>query len=95
MRLQKNKKLKSVRSDRGGEFYGRYDKTGQNPGLFAIYLCECGIDEQYTMHGTLQNGIAERKNHNLLDMVRSMLANSSLLDYLWGEALRTMTYILN
>ena len=28
-------------------------------------------------------------------MVHSMLANSSLLDYLWGEALRTAAYILN
>ena len=28
-------------------------------------------------------------------MVCSMLANSSFPDYLWGEALRTMTYILN
>ena len=28
MELQKNKKLKVVRSDRGGEFYGRYDETG-------------------------------------------------------------------
>ena len=31
----------------------------------------------------------------MLDMVRSMLANSSLPDYLWGEALGTTTYILN
>ena len=42
-----------------------------------------------------QNGITELRNHTLLDMVCSMLENSSLLDYLWGEALRTTTYILN
>ena len=47
------------------------------------------------MHGTQHNGIAERRNHTLLDMVRSMLANFSLPDYLWGEALRTVAYILN
>ena len=48
------------------------------------------------MLGTLQhNYIDERRNHTLLDMVRSMLENSSLLDYLWGEALRTVAYILN
>ena len=39
MGLQKNKKLKSVRSDRGGEFYGRYDETGRKPRRFTIYLC--------------------------------------------------------
>ena len=58
MELQKNKKLKSIRSDRGGESYGRYDETRWNSGPFTIYLCECGIDAQYTMSGTPQhNGI--------------------------------------
>ena len=42
-----------------------------------------------------QNGIAERRNHTLLDMVRCMLSNSTLPDFLWGEALRTAAYILN
>ena len=28
-------------------------------------------------------------------MVRSMFENSILLNYLWGKALRTTTYILN
>ncbi|KAL6338147.1 hypothetical protein AAG906_012843 [Vitis piasezkii] len=36
-----------------------------------------------------------RRNRTLLDMVRCMLSNSSLLEFLWGEALRTTTYILN
>ena len=48
------------------------------------------------MHGTPQhNGIAERINHTLLDMVRCKLVNSSLPEFLWGEALKTATYILN
>ena len=48
------------------------------------------------MFGTpQQNDIIKRRNHTLLDMVRSMLENSSLPDSLWGEALRTTTYILN
>ena len=42
-----------------------------------------------------QNGIMERRNHTLLDMVRCMLVNSSLLEFLWGEALKTIAYILN
>ena len=41
------------------------------------------------------NGVAERRNRTLLDMVRCMLSNSSLPEFLWGEALRTATYILN
>ena len=29
---QLDRKVKIVRSDRGGEFYGKYDESGQNPG---------------------------------------------------------------
>ncbi|RVW94541.1 Retrovirus-related Pol polyprotein from transposon TNT 1-94 [Vitis vinifera] len=55
---QLSKKIKAVRSDRGGEYYGRYDGSGeQRPGPFAKYLMECGIVPQYTMPGTpSQNG---------------------------------------
>ncbi|KAH9678145.1 Integrase catalytic domain-containing protein [Citrus sinensis] len=94
--LQKGKKIKAVRSDRSGEYYGRYDETGRNPGPFAKFLQECGIEAQYTMPGTPeQNGITERRNRTLLDMVRYMLSNSTLPDFLWGEALKTAAYILN
>ena len=78
------------------EFYGKYDKTGWNPRPFTIYLHEYDIEVQYTMYDTpQQNDIDERRNCTLLDMVRSVLENSSLLDYLWEEALRMSAYILN
>lgn len=32
------KEIKVVRSDRGGEYYGRYTEAGQQKGLFALYL---------------------------------------------------------
>ncbi|KAL6311270.1 hypothetical protein AAG906_016241 [Vitis piasezkii] len=62
---QLSKKIKVVRSDRGGEYYGRYDGSGeQRPGPFAKYLMECGIVPRYTMPGTpSQNGVAEAKPH--------------------------------
>ncbi|RVW56198.1 Retrovirus-related Pol polyprotein from transposon TNT 1-94 [Vitis vinifera] len=46
---QLDKKIKIVRSDRGGEYYGRYDESGQNPGPFAKFLEKRGIRTQYTM----------------------------------------------
>ena len=62
----------------------------------ARYLQECGIDAKYTMPGTpQQNGIVERRNRTLLDMVRCMLIHSSLPEFLWGKALKTAAYILN
>ena len=42
-----------------------------------------------------QNSIAERRNRRLLNMVRCMLAHSTLLDFLWGNVLRIAVYILN
>jgi hypothetical protein len=42
-----------------------------------------------------QNGVAERRNHTLMDMVRSMLSYSTLPIGLWMEALKTAIHILN
>ena len=94
---QLNMKIKAVRSDRGGEYYGRNDGSGeQRPGPFARFLEECGIVPQYTMPGSPNmNGVAERRNRTLKDMVRSMINHTSLPEPLWGEALKTSAYLLN
>ncbi|KAL6329637.1 hypothetical protein AAG906_026357 [Vitis piasezkii] len=48
------------------------------------------------MSGTpSQNGVAERQNRTLKDMVRSMISHSTLPESLWGEAVKTAIYILN
>ena len=71
--------IKIVRSDRGGEYYGRFTDQGQRPGPFAKFLEENGIVAQYTTPGTPhQNGVAERRNRTLMDMVRSMTSVSNL-----------------
>ena len=94
---QLSKKIKAIRSDHGGEYYGRYDGSGeQRPRPFAKYLMECGIVLQYTMPGTpSQNGVAERQTRTFKDMVRSMISHSTLSESLWGEAIKTVVYILN
>lgn len=60
-------------------------------------LCEGkGIRRQLTIPGTpQQNGIAERRNGTLLDMVRSMMAQANLPISSWGDALLIVAYILN
>ena len=95
--LQLGKKIKAVKSDRGGEYYGRYDGSGeQRLGPFSIFLKECGIVPHYTIPGKpSMNGVAERRNRTLQNMVRSMISHSSLPESLWGEALKTAVYILN
>ncbi|KAL4383566.1 hypothetical protein GQ457_15G010160 [Hibiscus cannabinus] len=93
---QCGKQIKIVRTDRGGEYYGRYTEDGQVPGPFAKFLQDNGIVGQYTMPGSPdQNGVAERRNRTLMDMVRSMLSGSKLPKSLWVEALKTAVYILN
>ena len=42
-----------------------------------------------------QNGVAERRNWTILDMVRSMLSYSTLPISFWGYALNTAMYLLN
>ncbi|KAH9679182.1 Integrase catalytic domain-containing protein [Citrus sinensis] len=84
---QLDKNIKKLRSDRGGEFLS---------GDFKEYLVENGIISQLTAPGTpQQNGVAERRNTTLLDMVRSMLSYSSLPISFWGLALETAVYLLN
>ena len=79
--------IKQLRSDRGGEYLS---------GEFKSYLAQEGIISQLSSPGTpQQNGVSERRNRTLLDMVRSMLSYSSLPESFWGYALETAAYILN
>ncbi|RVX13207.1 Retrovirus-related Pol polyprotein from transposon TNT 1-94 [Vitis vinifera] len=85
-----------MRTDKGGEYYGRYIEDGQPPGLFAKFLQEHGIVARYTMPGSLdRNSVVERRNRTLMDMVRSMRSNSKLPKSLWTKALKTAVSILN
>ena len=55
---QCGKQIKIMRSDRGGEYYGRCLEDGQAPRPFAKILQEHGIVAQYTMPGSPdQNGV--------------------------------------
>ncbi|WCJ31560.1 Transposon Ty2-LR1 Gag-Pol polyprotein [Euphorbia peplus] len=84
---QLGKKIKALRSDRGGEYLSQE---------FDEFLSECGIVSQLTPPGTPQwNGVSERRNRTLLDMVRSMMSQANLPISFWGYALETAAYILN
>jgi len=75
------------RSDRGGEYLSLE---------FDNHLKECEILSQLTPPRTPQwNGVSERRNPTLLDMVRSMMSHDNLPNSLWGHALLTATYTLN
>lgn len=75
-----------MRSDTKGEYYHRYNESGQNKGRFALYLQECGIKVQYTTPSRPErNGVSERRNMTMLNMVSSMMCKSGLPKILWGS----------
>ncbi|GJW09084.1 retrotransposon protein, putative, ty1-copia subclass [Tanacetum coccineum] len=63
---------------------------------FKDYLKACGIVQQLTPPYTPQhNGVFKRRNHTLLDMVRSMMNLTTLPLSFWDYALESATRILN
>ncbi|RDY10618.1 hypothetical protein CR513_04827, partial [Mucuna pruriens] len=69
--LQLGKKIKAIKSDRGGEYYDRYDESReQRPGPFALFLKECGIVPQYTMLAKpSMNSVAERRKRTDMTLI--------------------------
>ncbi|GKD85313.1 retrotransposon protein, putative, ty1-copia subclass [Tanacetum coccineum] len=84
---QLGKTIKSLRSDRGGEYISQE---------FLDHLKDHGIIAYRTPPYTPQhNSVSERRNRTLLDMVRSMMSQPTLLKSFWDYALETAACILN
>ena len=63
---------------------------------FGVHLKQCGIVSQLMPPGTPQcNGVSERRNRTLLDMVRSMMSLIGLPLSFWGYALETTAFTFN
>ena len=63
---------------------------------FQEYLKNKGILSQRSCPYTpRQNGVIERKNRHLLDAVRTLLIDSSVLTRFWVEALSTGVHLIN
>ena len=84
---QSGQTLKILIIDVGGEY---------NSTEFKKLCMENGIEHELTTPYTPQhNGLTERRNQTLLDMIRSMLKEKKLPNTLWGEVVATATYVLN
>ncbi|RVW93163.1 Protochlorophyllide reductase, chloroplastic [Vitis vinifera] len=84
---QYNAKVRVLRSDNGGEYQSSD---------FQKYLEGHDIIHQTTCSNTpQQNGVAERKNRHLLEVVRaSLIAAKTPISY-WGEAITSAAYLIN
>ncbi|GJS00640.1 zinc finger, CCHC-type containing protein [Tanacetum coccineum] len=71
--------------------------SGKSITLFnVLYVPKLRIIHETTAPYTpQQNGMAERKNRALKEMVNSILSYSSLSEGFWGEAMLTACYLLN
>lgn len=79
--------LKALRTDNGGEYISNE---------FKEYLSSHGISHQLTVAYTpQQNGVAERMNRTVMDLVRSMIHTAGIDKKFWAEALQTAVYVRN
>ena len=81
------KKLRVLRTDRGGEF------TSVE---FATYCADKGVGQHHTTpYSPEQNGVVERRNQTVVGMARSMMKAKGMPTRFWGEAVTTAVFILN
>lgn len=81
------RRIKTLRSDRGGEFLS---------GEFAQLCEQAGIQRHLTApYSPQQNGVVERRNRSVMAMARSLMKGMSVPGRFWGEAVRHAVYLLN
>lgn len=76
-----------LRTDRGGEFCSKE---------FDEFCKTHGIKRQLTAAYTpQQNGVAERRNQTIMNLVRSTLSERRMPKEFWAEGVKWITYVLN
>jgi hypothetical protein len=84
---QIGRRLKAVRSDRGGDF---------SSGNFKEFCDKHRIKREYTIPRTpQQNGVVERQNRSVQQMARSMMNERNIPQTYWVESIHTVVHILN
>ena len=79
--------LQVFRSDNGGEFVNKYLQG---------YFKDHGILHKTTCVDTpQQNGVAERKNKQILEITRASLISANMKPHWWEEAITIVVYLLN
>jgi transposase InsO family protein len=84
---QYGRKIKVLRTDRGGEFTSKE---------FNLFCEQAGITRQLTAPYTpQQDGIVERRNCTVMSTTRSILHVMNMPQVFWAEAVRHAVYVLN
>ncbi|KAI5321564.1 hypothetical protein L3X38_030635 [Prunus dulcis] len=80
-------RIQVLRSDNGGEFLN-HDLNQFLQDHDIIHQCSSPYTPQ-------QNGVAERKNRHLLEVVRAYLFGANMPRSFWGEAVLSAAYLIN
>ena len=86
MENQLDRKIKVIRSDRGGEYKAPFGDFCSQNGI---------IHQTIAPYSPQQNGVTERKNRTLKEMMNALLLSSGLPQNMWGEEILSANYILN
>ncbi|GJW00212.1 putative ribonuclease H-like domain-containing protein [Tanacetum coccineum] len=82
-----DKKVKIIRCDNRTEFKNK---------VMDDFCRENGIMKEFSVARTPQhNGVAERRNRTLIEVARTMLADSKLPTTFWAKAVNTACYVQN
>jgi transposase InsO family protein len=84
---QSSSRIQAIRSNNGKEY---------TSSEFNIYCEDAGIEHQLTTSYTPeQNGVSERRNQCIIEMVRCMLHEKNLPKMFWAEAANTTVFLQN
>ena len=87
MENQSSSRIQAIRSNNGKEY---------TSSEFNIYCEDAGIEHQLTTSYTPeQNGVSERRNQCIIEMVRCMLHEKNLPKMFWAEAANTTVFLQN
>ena len=82
---QLGKRIKTLRSNNGGEYTFE---------IFKSFCNSIGIKREYTVPYNLQqNGVAERKNRTIIEATKAMLHDQNMHASFWAEVSKTAVYI--
>ena len=81
------RKIKTLRSDNGGEYTSNE---------FGSFCKDVGIMRELTTpYNPQQNGVVERKNRTIMEVVNTTIHDQDLPMHLWAEAARTAVCVQN
>lgn len=87
MEILTERKIKTLRSENGGE------NTSKE---LIAFRKEAGMKRELTVpYNPQQNGVAKRKNRTIEGCIRTMIYDQDLPKFLWGELVMTVVCIQN